>query len=185
MAALQSSREDIAFRRLAPEDLAALFLWLSKPHVRKWYASPPTSYAEVVARYGPRVDEGNAVRAHVVLVDGVAIGYAQTYAVLDFPSYARQLGCGDGVAAMDLLLGEETMIGRGLGARVIRRFVEDVVFADPAVEACVAGPPEGHGAGIRAFEKAGFRRWKVVHPEDAPIECILRLERSALAFPIP
>jgi aminoglycoside 6'-N-acetyltransferase len=169
---------EIAFRRLAAEDLAELFAWLSKPHVRKWYAPAPSSYAEVVARYGPRTEPGNAVRADVVLVDGAAVGYAQTYAVGAFPEYAAALECGAGVAAMDLFIGEEARIGRGLGPRVIRRYVEEVVFADPSVRACVAGPDPGHAASIRAFEKAGFRRWKVVHPPHAPSECTLRLDRA-------
>lgn len=171
----------IAFRRLAEDDLPELFAWLSSPHVSKWYAPAPTSYAEVVARYGPRTEPGNAVRADVVLVDGVAVGYAQTYAVGAFPEYAQALACGPGIAAMDLFIGEAARIGRGLGPRVIRRYVEEVVFADPSVSACVAGPTEGHAASIRAFEKAGFRRWKVVHPPHSPIECTLRLDRAAAA----
>lgn len=170
---------EIAFRRLAADDLPALFAWLSKPHVRKWYAPAPSSYAEVVARYGPRAEAGNAVRADVVLVDGSPVGYAQTYAVGAFPEYAAAIECGGDVAAMDLFIGEEARIGRGLGPRVIRRYVEEVVFADPSVRACVAGPTEGNAASIRAFEKAGFRQWKVVHPPGSSIECTLRLDRAA------
>lgn len=169
----------IAFRRLAADDLPALYLWLAKPHVAKWYAPAPSSYAEVVARYGPRTVEASAVRSHVVVSDGVAIGYAQHYDARAFPEFARVLDGGEGIAAMDLLIGEEALVGKGLGPCAIRRYAQEVVFADRAIASCVAGAPEGHAAGIRAFEKAGFRRWKSVRLDGMPPECVLRLERAA------
>ncbi len=179
MTAHRSAHATIGFRRLAADDLPALYLWLAKPHVAKWYAPAPSSYAEVVARYGPRTIDGNAVRSHIVMRDGTAIGYAQHYDVREFPDFARALDGGDGIAAMDLLIGEEALVGKGLGPRLIRRYAEEVVFEDRSIGACVAGAPEGHAAGIRAFEKAGFRRWKSMHLDGAPPECVLRLERVA------
>jgi len=170
--------ERIAFRPFAWDDLMALFLWLGRPHVAKWYARPPSSYAETVARYGSRTEAGQPVRAHVVLVDGAPVGYAQHYAVDAFPDYAARLEAGPGTAAMDLLIGEEAFLGRGIGSRAIHRYAEDVVFADPAFAACVGGPMEGHAAGIRAFEKAGFARWKTIDPGDGPAECVMRRERD-------
>jgi RimJ/RimL family protein N-acetyltransferase len=178
MVALPSAAP-VTFRRLAADDLPALFLWLAKPHVAKWYAPAPSSYAEVVARYGPRVGDGNAVRAHIVMTDGVPVGYAQHYAVRDFPDYARAVDGGEGMAAMDLFIGEEAHVGKGLGPRVIRRYVEDIVFADASIVACVADPAEGNAASIRAFEKAGFRRWRTVHFDGASISWILCLDRRS------
>ena len=169
----------IGFRRLGVEDLQQVFLWLARPHVSKWYAPAPSSFMEVVAKYGPRVEEDNAVRAFIVNVDGADVGYIQTYAIDEFPDYARSLDCGKGVAGMDLFIGEEAFIDRGIGAEVVRRFVDEVVFAREGVHACLAGPAEGDRASIRAFEKAGFRQWKTVRMEGAEPECVLRRERDA------
>jgi RimJ/RimL family protein N-acetyltransferase len=169
----------IGFRRLGVEDLQQVFLWLARPHVSKWYAPAPSSFMEVVAKYGPRVDEGNAVQAFIVEVDATDVGYIQTYAIDDFPDYARRLDCGEGVAGVDLFIGEEAFMHRGVGAEVVRRFVDDVVFARDGVHACLAGPTEGDRASILAFEKAGFRRWKTVKTEGGESECVLRRERGA------
>jgi len=168
----------IAFRRLAHDDLAELFLWLCRPHVVRGYAPAPSSYAEVMARYGPRAGEGNAVVAHVLLLDGARVGYAQHYAIAAFPAYAAAMAAGPRAAAVDLFIGDEALTGAGLGARAIRRYVEDVVFAAGAFDACIAAPAEGNARAIRAFEKAGFRRWKSIAPEDGPPECALRLDRA-------
>src|SRR5688500_6820369 len=168
----------IAFRPLDVDDLQQVFLWLIRPHVSKWYAAAPSSFAEVVAKYGPRTQEGNAVRAFVIEVDGSPAGYIQTYDLAIFPDYAASLGCEGGVAGVDLFIGEEALLNRGLGAEATRRFVEEQVFAGGA-HACVAGPDEGNRASIRAFEKAGFRRWRTLRIDDGRSECVLRRERDA------
>jgi ribosomal protein S18 acetylase RimI-like enzyme len=69
-------------------------------------------------------------------------------------------------------------MNRGLGSTVVRRFVDEVVFAQDGVDLCIAGPSEGNAASIRAFEKAGFARWKVVRCPGAEPECVLLRERA-------
>lgn len=167
----------IAFRPLVDDDLGQLFLWLIRPHVRRSYAEAPGSFEEVRARYGPRSRGEGPVRAFVVQVGGRDAGYAQTYPVNAFADYAAALDCGEGVAGIDLFIGEPEFLHRGLGTRIVRRFLEEVVFAAPAVSACIASPAEGNEASIRAFEKAGFARWKRVQLDGAQPECVMRLER--------
>ena len=167
----------LEFRRLAEGDLPTLFTWLGRPHVAKWYGNAPSSFAEVVARYGGRTEPGHPVSAYIVTRDGRDVGYVQCYPVALFPEYAAELGTEPGVAGMDVLIGESWLLGRGLGSQVIRAFARDIVFADARVPACVAGPEEGDAAGVRAFEKAGFRRWKVAKAEGGRTECVMRRER--------
>ena len=169
----------IAFRPLAPDDLQQVFLWLIRPHVVRGYAPAPSSFMEVVAKYGPRTVAGNVVKAYIVTIDGRDAGYIQAYDVAAFPDYAALVGCAQGTASVDLLIGEPDFLHRGMGGRVIDRFVKQVVFADAAVRACIGGPAEGNLASVRAFEKAGFRRWKAVRNGDAPAECVLLRSRDA------
>jgi len=173
---------EIAFRALGAGDLQQVFLWLGRPHVSKWYAPAPSSFAEVVAKYGPRTEPGNVVRAFVVTLDGADVGYIQTYPIDRFAQYAAQLGCGAGVAGVDLFIADSWRMNHGLGSAVVRRFVDEVVFAQDGVETCIAGPSEGNAASIRAFEKAGFTRWKQVRTEASAPECVLRKARIAPAF---
>jgi aminoglycoside 6'-N-acetyltransferase len=168
----------VAFRRLAVDDLQQVFLWLLRPHVARGYAPRPGSFMEVVAKYGPRTQDANVVKAYVFAVDGADAGYIQAYDLAHFPDYATQIGCGEGVACVDLFIGDEKRVGSGLGSRVLRAFVDEVAFAMEGVTACVAGPGEGNGAAIRAFEKAGFARWKLVKPGNGESECVMRRERE-------
>jgi aminoglycoside 6'-N-acetyltransferase len=175
----------IAFRRLAADDLQQLFLWLLQPHVVRGYAPTPSSFMEVVAKYGPRTQDDNVVKAYVFSVDGREAGYIQAYDLAHFPDYAAQIGSGAGVAGLDLFIGEEKLIGWGLGSRVLRQFVDEVVFAAEGIGACVASPTEGNLASIRAFEKAGFARWKIVKPPEGESECVMRRERDKPPARVP
>jgi ribosomal protein S18 acetylase RimI-like enzyme len=175
-----SAGRSITFRSLGPDDLAQLFDWLCRPHVSRWYAAAPTSFAEVAAKYLPRTEPANAVQAFIFAIDGRDAGYIQTYALREFPDYAALLNAHENAAGMDLFIGEESLLGWGMGPRVIRRFASTVVFGRNGAPECIAGPAEGNTACVRAFEKAGFRRWKVVKAEDAPAECVMRCERESV-----
>jgi ribosomal protein S18 acetylase RimI-like enzyme len=175
---------ELLFRELAEDDLPRLFDWLGRPHVRKWYAPQPTSFAEVLARYGPRTTEGSAVKAFIIQADGADAGYIQTYSIDEFPEYESSLGCEKGVVGIDLFIGDDWRTRHGLGSQAIRRFVDEVVFGRYGALACVAGAPEGNAAAIRAFEKAGFQRWKAVVNERGERECVLRLDRDTVGLRI-
>ena len=168
----------IAFRPLGPDDLQQVFLWLIRPHVARGYAPAPSSFMEVVAKYGPRTMEGNVVKSYVITVDGRDAGYIQAYDVAAFPDYAALVGCAEGSTSIDLFIGEPDFLHRGVGARAIDRFVSEIVLAQPGVRACIGSPAEGNVQSVRAFEKAGFRRWKVVRDGDKPPECVMLRERD-------
>jgi ribosomal protein S18 acetylase RimI-like enzyme len=177
---------EIAFRPLAEDDFALLFGWLARAHVKRWYAPEPRSFIELAARYRPRTEAANPVRAFIIRVDGADAGYIQKYPLAPFPEYRRRLGLeGEpGVMGMDLFLADEWRTGRGLGSFVIRRFAVDEVLADAAASACIAGPHEGNTQSIRAFERAGFRRWKTIENEAGERECVLRRDRDEGAYRI-
>jgi ribosomal protein S18 acetylase RimI-like enzyme len=172
----------VQFRELAEDDFPQLFNWLGRPHVKKWYAPEPSSFAEVLARYGPRIVEGSAVKAFIIEADQADVGYIQTYSIDEFPSYEKALGAEKGVVGVDLFLGEDWRQRHGLGSQAIRRFVDDIIFGNYGAIACVAGAPEGNAAAIRAFEKAGFKRWKSVQNERGEQECVLRLDRDTVGY---
>ncbi len=169
----------IAFRPFAVEDMQQLYLWLGRPHVAKWYAPAPSSFAEMVAKYAPRTDADSVVKAFVASVDGADCAYVQTYPIREFADYARALQCAAGAAGIDLFIADSWRLGRGLGSEIVRRFVEEIVFGAGKASECIAGPSEGNEASIRAFEKAGFSRWKVVRMDGAEPECVMRLAGPA------
>jgi len=63
---------------------------------------------------------------------------------------------------VDLFIGEEEYMGKGLGHVMLSMFVKEVVFANPNVTTCVIGPEPNNGRAIAAYKKAGFVYVKTV-----------------------
>jgi aminoglycoside 6'-N-acetyltransferase len=174
--ALESQRT-LRFRPLEADDLRLVHEWLHRSHVRRWWTDRET-YEEVVEHYLPSIEGDEPTDHHVLLLDEQPIGFIQTYIVSDHPDYAALVGVGEGVAGVDLLIGEEALTGQGLGTEIIRRFVDEVVFARPGTVACIADPNARNVASIRAFEKAGFSVvGEFVDPEDGQTHALVRRDR--------
>jgi aminoglycoside 6'-N-acetyltransferase len=161
----------IAFEPFRQEHLPLLRDWLSREHVRRWWGDESLTHAEdALAGRDPSL-------YYLIVIDGRAAGMIQTYLVSDHPEWEEVVGPGEGLAGVDLLIGEEDATGRGLGPQVLEQFTREVVFARPDTHACVATIEEVNRRSWRAFEKAGFRHVSDVEEDGLPHR-LMRLERG-------
>ncbi|HEV8551592.1 MAG TPA: GNAT family N-acetyltransferase [Polyangiaceae bacterium] len=146
----------ITFRPLSVDDLPALHGWLTLPHVARWWGGAPT-LEEVEKEYGEYIRGEEPVHGYLVLADGRPVGHTQWMRYEDYEWYARILGIDPaGAANCDVFIGEPELLYRGLGARIVRSFVDEVIFGAPDIERCFIDPEQGNHPAIRAYEKAGF-----------------------------
>jgi RimJ/RimL family protein N-acetyltransferase len=97
------------------------------------------------------------VHGYLAVVDGRPAGHTQWMRYADYAWHARILGIEPrGAANCDLFIGESDLLYQGLGAQVLRGFVEEVIFRQPDVERCFIDPEQPNHAAIRAYEKAAF-----------------------------
>jgi aminoglycoside 6'-N-acetyltransferase len=159
-------------------DLRLLHTWLQRPHVSRWYRERG-DYDAIVAHYGPALDGRDPTDHYIALLDDRPIGMLQTYVVSDHPAYATLIAVADDVTAgVDILIGDEELTGQGLGTTILRRFVDEIVFARTETLRCVADPEVQNVASVRAFEKAGFRSiTEFVDPGDGQVHVLVRRER--------
>ena len=160
----------IRFRKLDRGGLPLMHRWLNTPHVAEWWTDEGRQLDETIAKYSPRIDGKEDVRCFVIVLDDAPIGYIQEY-----PASENSVG-------IDLFIGEFEFLHRGLGASIIRQFLNDVVFADPAVESCIIDPSVSNRGAIRANEKAGFRFFKIeTNPGEAEAHHMMRIGREEFA----
>jgi RimJ/RimL family protein N-acetyltransferase len=172
-------KPEITFRPLANADLSTMHRWLNNGAAFEWYGLKPTTLDEIVAEYTPTIEQTEPVFGFVIVIDGQDGGYIQWYLIRDHPDYARQMDVPDDSAGIDLFIGEEEFLHRGLGAQILRSFLGGIVFTDDRVGRCIIGPDERNAIAIRAYEKAGFRYLKTVVIEDEPYpEHLLELTRD-------
>jgi aminoglycoside 6'-N-acetyltransferase len=163
----------IGFEPLRKEDLPLVREWLGREHVRRWWRDDPE---ESMAEYEKAIDGLDPTDHYLIVVDDRPVGMIETYLVSDHPEWEAIVEVGEGVAGIDLLIGEADQTGRGLGPRVLAEFVEQIAFARPETHACVAAVDEENVRSRRAFEKAGFRYVRDVEEEGRPHR-LMRLER--------
>ncbi len=163
---------------MVADDLRLLHEWLERPHVRRWWGERRT-YDAVVEHYLPAIEGQDPTDHYLVLLDERPVGMLQTYLVKDYPAHAAVMKIADdATAGVDILVGEEELTGQGLGTEILRRFVDEVVFARGETVVCVADPAVANVASVRAFEKAGFRIVRTfIDPQDGQTRAVVRLDR--------
>jgi RimJ/RimL family protein N-acetyltransferase len=150
--------------------------WLNAPQVARWWGEDAGSCEEVSKEYVAYIEGKEPVEPYLILYDARPVGYIQSYRVSDDEEYERLVGIADS-AGIDLFIGEKDLLYRGLGPLVIRRFIEEVVFADESIAVCVIDPEPKNTAAIRAYEKAGFRYFKSADTSEGPVY-MMKLRRE-------
>ena len=154
-----------AFREMTADDLPMIKRWLAEPHVREWWGDPDQQYALVSGD----LDEP-AMDQYIVSMAGNPFGYLQCY---DLTAWNSGFGAQpQGTRGIDLFIGEPDMIERGHGSALIRAFV-DGRLQNGAPRIVTDPDPANHRA-IRAYEKAGFERDRMVDTPDGPALLMVR-----------
>jgi RimJ/RimL family protein N-acetyltransferase len=178
-AAPQLDPASTGYRPLRHDDLPLMHRWLNRGEALRWYGLRSTTLDEIVAEYGPLIDGREPTRPFAITYAGRPIGYVQTYLVRDHPEYAEAIGVPADSAGVDLFIGEDEFLHRGLGTALLRRFLREVIFADERVGRCVLGPDPANAAAIRAYEKIGFRYLKTVRvPDQEAPEYLMEITRE-------
>lgn len=168
--------ESIGFRRLRHGDLPTIHRWLHTPHVARWWHEDTRPYEEVAEHYSAYIEGREPVEPYLILYDDRPIGYIQSYRVSGDEEYEKLVNI-ENSAGIDLFIGEEDLLYRGLGPRIIRRFIGELVFAEESIEVCIIDPEPGNKAAIRAYEKVGFRYFGSADTSEGPVY-LMKLSRK-------
>ncbi|BCM92844.1 aminoglycoside N(6')-acetyltransferase type 1 [Abditibacteriota bacterium] len=151
-----SQNPQIEFRPVQLGDAPLLFHWRQQPHIAQWWNIAPYE-AQTLDEVEEELREDLELNEHesfLILLDGCPIGYMQTYNAGD-ASGDWWPDEDESTAGLDLLIGEESLTGRGLGP-VIVRAICDRLFEDLEVQSIIADPDPNNVRSVRCFEKAGF-----------------------------
>jgi aminoglycoside 6'-N-acetyltransferase len=143
---------------MVADDLPLLRRWLAAPHVAAWW---PDADKQLKRFRVHLTDPG--IAQFMVTANERVIGYLQCWDPHTEPDhpYAAQPA---GTRSIDQLIGEADMVGRGHGSAFIRQFVDDMLAAGaPRV---LTDPDPRNARAIRAYEKAGFRRGRLMDTPD-------------------
>jgi aminoglycoside 6'-N-acetyltransferase len=147
-----------SFRPLTFEDLVQFQDWVHQPHVYEWWYEDALSLDQLVEIYGPDIEGRGTTHCYIVDRDGRPFGYVQWYRLRDEPEWMPPfIRFDEADVAIDLFIGDEAGVGRGLGPEMIRAFLRDIVFEASDAPFCWIDPDPPNGRAVRAYAKAGFR----------------------------
>ena len=154
------------FRPMTAADLPLVKRWLAEPHVVQWWGDTYEQFELVGGDL-----EVEAMDQFIVATDDRPFGYIQCYDPEAWPDN----GLGDhprGTRGIDQFIGELNMVDRGHGSAFIRIFIDRLLAAGaPRV---ITDPDPANARAIRAYEKAGFHRDRLVDTPDAEALLMVR-----------
>lgn len=141
--------------------------WFNMPHVQRFYSLRPWTEIEVLEKLKPYILGDKPVTGFVILIDDTPIGYLQSYKVCDYPWPKQNLSQEiiDSAIGMDLFIGNNSMIGKGLGSKVIQEFIHSKVW--PEFQYCIVDPDVENKAAIRCYERLKFKEHVLIETVDA------------------
>ncbi|HET9050149.1 MAG TPA: GNAT family N-acetyltransferase [Candidatus Dormibacteraeota bacterium] len=152
---------DVALRPMRDDDAdrARYVEWRNRPHVREWWDpdDPPMTLAQVEAEHGPSLKGSGPDRLFIIEVDSVPVGFVQSYPWSAYAGELADLGLTvpDGAWGLDIFIGDEAHVGRGVGTRVVR-MLGDHLFATEDASALAFGVDLRNLRARRAYERAGL-----------------------------
>jgi aminoglycoside 6'-N-acetyltransferase len=160
------------FRAMSTADLALVLHWLKQPHVVQWWGDPHQQFELVSGDL-----DAAAMDQFIVATNDRPFAYIQCYDPTVWPD--NGLGVHpSGTRGVDQFIGEPDMINRGHGSAFIRYFIARVLTSGAPRVICDPHP-QNHRA-VRAYEKAGFARARIVDTPDG-LSLLMVRNRSALS----
>lgn len=156
----------IRFEPLNENHFPLLTAWFNKPHVQAFYSMHDWTLEEVRSKYLPYVRKEKPVNCFVSYRDEASFAFIQYYAIKDFgwPEQDFEPEIVQKAAGIDLFIGEESMLHKGLGSELLNAFLEAHIW--PRYDYCVVDPEERNVASQHFFRKCGFREHKTIHTRD-------------------
>src|SRR5216683_3111050 len=115
-------------------------------------------------------DAETIVRRSLDIAAGNPFAYLQCY---DLTAWNSGFGSHPpGTRGIDLFIGEPDMIERGHGSALVRCFVDDRL--QKGAPRIVTDPDPANGRAVRAYEKAGFEKDRMVETPDGPALLMIR-----------
>lgn len=157
----------ISFVPLTSNHFALLHKWMQEPHVWQWWGEERSwSFDDIKNKYtsytlGYKIQGGKKKKIFpfIITFENQPIGYIQFYNAYEFPRKGFDVKTVwnnevESLAALDFYIGEPTQLGKGLGHKSLKLFLENLVFKQ--FDACLVDPEKDNTRAQNSYAKAGF-----------------------------
>lgn len=141
--------------------------WFNKPHVQEFYSLRSWTMDEVTQKLIPYLESTSKVHAYICCISEKPIGYIQYYKLknYNFPDQGFPEDVVTKTAGIDLFIGEEEYLGKGIADCVLELFLQTYIW--PRFQYCIVDPDIRNKRSIHFFTKHRFTCHKTICMKDA------------------
>jgi len=162
----------LTFKQLALSDIPLMYKWFNQPHVQEFYSLRQWTEEEVLEKLKPYIVGERPVIGFIVLMGEEPIGYVQQYKISeqyeanDYSWLDQNLSqkIVNNAAGMDLFIGDERLMGKGIGSEIIKAFIEGKMWSQ--FQYCVVDPDVRNIPAIKCYEKLNFQHHAVIDTQN-------------------
>lgn len=150
-----------SFRDLKLEDCYLFHKWIkTNCFVKKWwYSNKQPQISTLKKKIQTKLDRINGINK-IVLLNGVEIGFIQSYDVDGNGNWTKQVKLYENTASIDFFIGDIDYIHKGYGKLMINEFIE--TFIKDKYDYVMISPDQENIVSRKTCEKCGFEFVKVV-----------------------
>ncbi|MGX6960358.1 MAG: GNAT family N-acetyltransferase [Rickettsia endosymbiont of Pentastiridius leporinus] len=100
-------------------------------------------------------NESKEIKAYIIEIDQIPIGYIQIYNAYDFQRSKPLINLPSKLAGIDFFIGEADYLNKGIGTLALKNFLEN--FVDKQFTHILVDPDSKNIAAIKTYEKVGFK----------------------------
>lgn len=147
----------LELRLLDDNDVSLVETWLNKEHVKRWYDVPGVcSIDDWMTEINGRKGEFQWLTHCIVTLEGRPIGFCVYYKCVDSGEDYGELPLA-GAYGIGYLIGEEFLLGKGLGKEMIALLVDRIFSFPDAVVYVIADPDKNNKASENVLLSNGFK----------------------------
>lgn len=175
----------ILFRPLTENDLPHIFTWVNLPHIVDFYAQGEEyTYQEVIDNFHPdNIKKGWGITPEyrasgfIIVLNNQPIGFIQKYHLVQ-KQYPANIPWEDSMS-FDLFVGEEHLLGKGLGTKILATFIYREIFQkNPEIKFCYVSPKDYNERMIAVNKKLGFKFITTIDYSDQDTDYLMRVDRN-------
>ncbi len=164
---------------MTARDVPDVVAWRRDAHVARWLGA--LDEPGLRTKYRARLATDHPVRCYLASVDDDRAGLMQCYRLAAFPAWEALFVAAPGSVGIDFFLGNPRWRDQRLSAPILRKFLLEVVFSDPAVPAAYAAPSQANLRSQRCLARVGFQKVaEVLPPGRSEPEVVMGIERATL-----
>ena len=150
--------------------------WLSDGEAKRWYGDDSATEKEFRHKYLVEKPQ-QGTYSSIIQYEEEFIGHVQCYLISNYPEYYTSISAQPHDYGLDIFIGRDEFIGRGIGTQAIKAALKDLIFSNDDAERCSVGPSPENKRAIRCYEKCGFRHLRTVVLDNNETEYIMAVDR--------